>query len=249
MRNWKKCAALLAFGGFTGSALAGITVYLDQSAFVSATGAASATGPLPDLGAVGTTAVVGTITFTSPDLAIGAMGVPGIPGDWYAPTPGNDIALNLEVLEALSATPVYAMGFQIVEPDLTMPEWGSTPKDSEFKVTLFDGPTQIDTFTFNVEDDVQAFVGVVSDVPFDSLFIVDITGDIDDEYFQEFYTSDNPPVSCYPDCDASGNLNIDDFICFQTFYAIGDAYADCDVSGNLNIDDFICFQTFYALGC
>jgi hypothetical protein len=56
-------------------------------------------------------------------------------------------------------------------------------------------------------------------------------------------------VACYPDCDASGILNIDDFICFQTFYAIGDPYADCDASGNLNIDDFICFQTFYAIGC
>ncbi len=56
-------------------------------------------------------------------------------------------------------------------------------------------------------------------------------------------------TACYPDCDVSGTLNIDDFICFQTFFAIGDVYADCDLSGNLNIDDFICFQTFYAIGC
>ena len=54
---------------------------------------------------------------------------------------------------------------------------------------------------------------------------------------------------CYPDCDSSGALNIDDFICFQTYFAIGDPYADCDASGGLDIDDFICFQTFYALGC
>ncbi len=26
-------------------------------------------------------------------------------------------------------------------------------------------------------------------------------------------------------------------------------YADCDGSGDLNIDDFICFQTLFALGC
>ncbi len=54
---------------------------------------------------------------------------------------------------------------------------------------------------------------------------------------------------CYPDCDSSGALNIDDFICFQTYFAIGDPYADCDASGGLNIDDFICFQTYYAIGC
>jgi hypothetical protein len=55
--------------------------------------------------------------------------------------------------------------------------------------------------------------------------------------------------SCYPDCDASGSLSIDDFICFQTFFALGDPSADCDASGSLSIDDFICFQTFFALGC
>ncbi len=54
---------------------------------------------------------------------------------------------------------------------------------------------------------------------------------------------------CEPDCDASGSLDIDDFICFQTLYAIGSAKADCDASGDLDIDDFICFQTIYALGC
>ncbi len=54
---------------------------------------------------------------------------------------------------------------------------------------------------------------------------------------------------CYPDCDQSGSLDIDDFICFQTLYAIGDPTADCDQSGELNIDDFICFQTLYAIGC
>ncbi len=55
--------------------------------------------------------------------------------------------------------------------------------------------------------------------------------------------------SCPPDCDENGELNIDDFICFQTLFAIGDAKADCDQSGRLNIDDFICFQTAYAIGC
>ncbi len=55
--------------------------------------------------------------------------------------------------------------------------------------------------------------------------------------------------ACYADCDATGTLSIDDFICFQTLFAIGDPSADCDSSGTLSIDDFICFQTFFALGC
>ncbi len=55
--------------------------------------------------------------------------------------------------------------------------------------------------------------------------------------------------TCYADCDESGALGIDDFICFQTMFALADPYADCDESGLLGIDDFICFQTQFALGC
>lgn len=55
--------------------------------------------------------------------------------------------------------------------------------------------------------------------------------------------------TCVPDCDASGQLDIDDFICFQTHFALGDTKADCDGSGSLNIDDLICFQTYFAIGC
>jgi hypothetical protein len=60
-------------------------------------------------------------------------------------------------------------------------------------------------------------------------------------------TGSGPP--CYPDCDTNGSLSIDDFICFQTLFAIGDPYADCDADGVLSIDDFICFQTYFAVGC
>jgi hypothetical protein len=54
---------------------------------------------------------------------------------------------------------------------------------------------------------------------------------------------------CYPDCDLDGILSIDDFICFQTYFAIGDPSADCDGDSTLNIDDFICYQTYFAIGC
>ncbi len=56
-------------------------------------------------------------------------------------------------------------------------------------------------------------------------------------------------TTCYPDCDCNGALSIDDFICFQTLFAIGDPYADCDADSVLSIDDFICFQTYFAIGC
>ena len=54
---------------------------------------------------------------------------------------------------------------------------------------------------------------------------------------------------CYPDCDLDNVLSINDFICFQTFFALGDMYADCDADAVLSINDFICFQTYFAVGC
>lgn len=67
--------------------------------------------------------------------------------------------------------------------------------------------------------------------------------------------------NCYPDCDASGSLNIDDFTCFINAYAaalglppqqqIGH-YANCDGSTAipvLNVEDFTCFIDAFAAGC
>ncbi len=55
--------------------------------------------------------------------------------------------------------------------------------------------------------------------------------------------------ACYQECECDGMLTIDDFICFQTMFALGDPYADCDGTGVLTVDDFICYQTFFAIGC
>lgn len=78
-----------------------------------------------------------------------------------------------------------------------------------------------------------------------------------------FYTKENPAAQAlgyeakleltvlvrpFSDMDSSGALNIDDFITFQTFFALGDPAADLDANCALNIDDFITFQTLFALG-
>ncbi|MCC6659734.1 MAG: hypothetical protein IT437_02485 [Phycisphaerales bacterium] len=54
---------------------------------------------------------------------------------------------------------------------------------------------------------------------------------------------------CYPDCNADGVLNLSDFGCFATRFALGDSYADCNGDTVLNLSDFGCFQTKVALGC
>ena len=57
------------------------------------------------------------------------------------------------------------------------------------------------------------------------------------------------PVVCYPDCNGDAVLNLSDFGCFTTKFALGDPYADCNGDTLLNLSDFGCFTTKFALGC
>ncbi|MEQ9664311.1 MAG: FG-GAP repeat protein [Phycisphaerales bacterium] len=54
---------------------------------------------------------------------------------------------------------------------------------------------------------------------------------------------------CPVDCDASGGLDIFDFLCFQKLFAAGDPAADFDDDGDLTIFDFLAFQTAFEDGC
>jgi hypothetical protein len=135
---------LLSTLGLATAQAATLQLFEDKAAFLAATGATSATGPLPDLGVV-SSATVGSVIFSlapgGNSLSIGASGTSAAP-DWYLPTPGNDIALGFENLHVQTADPVFALGFEIVEPDATMPAWGGTPVNSTYTVTLFQGATQ-----------------------------------------------------------------------------------------------------------
>ena len=54
---------------------------------------------------------------------------------------------------------------------------------------------------------------------------------------------------CYPDCNDDGQLNLSDFGCFTTKFALADPYADCNGDAALNLSDFGCFTTKFALAC
>ena len=56
--------------------------------------------------------------------------------------------------------------------------------------------------------------------------------------------------SCYADCDATGALDIFDFLCFQNSFVSGEPYAcDCDPDPACDIFDFLCFQNAFVGGC
>ena len=189
--------AFLSFSAAPAFAQATLQTYTDRAAFLAATAATGATGPLPNLGCVtaGAGLTVGSVSFRvgpgGDDLCIGAAGTGAAP-DWYPPTPGNDIAQGIESLEVRTATLVSSLGFDFVEPRTTIPPWGGTPVNSMFQVTLFNGTTQIGQFNFDVPDDVVAFIGVHSSLAFNRAVIIDTTGNDDDEYFGQFYTGTTP---------------------------------------------------------
>lgn len=56
-------------------------------------------------------------------------------------------------------------------------------------------------------------------------------------------------LACPGDFDENGSLDIDDFVAFQAYYAIGSAAADLNDDAELNIDDFVLMQVLYAFGC
>ena len=175
-----------------GPASAAILTFDDRSSFLAQTGATSATGTLPDLGNVSPSATVGSVTFTQGPAATALIiGSFGSVTDWTPLNPGSDIALSApEDLDVDFAAPVFSAGFDFVEPDANSDGIGCNAQcfDSDFEVTLLLGATTVDMFSFNAPDNVLAFVGVWSDSAFDRLEIRDITGEIDNEYYGEFYT-------------------------------------------------------------
>jgi len=56
-------------------------------------------------------------------------------------------------------------------------------------------------------------------------------------------------VPCVADCNADGQLNILDFVCFQGEWQSQTSGGDCDANGLFNILDFVCFQSLFQAGC
>jgi hypothetical protein len=181
---------------------AALVTFSDRLTFTGATGATSATGPLPNAGAVGPGYTVGDLTFTtlSGQLFIGTLGIPPTTvSDWSATLPGNNIAISdVESFRVGLAAPVYSFGFDFFEPNvtgLTSPptdDCFATCFDSTFTVNLYSGATLLGSFDYNAPDAVAAFVGVWTDFAFNRVDIIDKTATIDDEYWGEFYTGTEP---------------------------------------------------------
>jgi hypothetical protein len=185
-------------------AAATIQTFDDKAAFLAATRATSATGMLPDLGLVPTTGVtVGSVTFEATRFFISTAGITGVVNnDWTLRLPGPDLAISdgvnnspTEDLDIVLAGPVFAAGFDIVEPE-NDPNLFAPFVDSTFTVTLKSGGLPVGVFTFSPVNDVAAFMGVWSNISFDRLEIRETVGGQENEFFGQMYTGATALLSC-----------------------------------------------------
>lgn len=179
----------------TDAAVAAPVLYTDRAAFLNATGARSATGPLPNRGPVERSVTLGRVTLTTGPRATGihvGTSRPDVPNrDWTARLPGPDIALDdTEDLDVTLSAPTRSLGFDVVEPENDYNGSGGQPFiDSTFAIRLFNGSTFVDQALFNVSNDKAAFVGVSSAGAFNRVEIREAIGGVENEYFGQFYTS------------------------------------------------------------
>ena len=170
----------------------------------------------------------GTTTLTSVALDLSAMPEAKIGYQrWYSNTAGS--APNADIFKV----DVTSNGTTWVNVETIGPSGPGTSGGwiaHEFRVADFVTPTATVRVRF-----------VASDLGDGSI----VEAAIDDVRVSEVQCVD----ACYPDCNADGSLNLSDFGCFTTKFALGEAYADCNGDGVRNLSDFGCFTTKFALGC
>ena len=174
------CWAILILPG--GLSTQAIMTYSDKSIFLAETGASLRT-ELPPAGVVLEPITVGDITFAS------ASGISSMifRDSWTTRLPGVELAISgNEDLDVDFSEPVYAVGFDFVEPEFD-PHVNAPFYESTFEVTLKRLGTVLDGFVFSRPNDMATFVGVQSDTPFDRLEIREIVGGVGNEFFGQFY--------------------------------------------------------------
>ena len=193
---WFLAAVVASFSGATLSAHATLVTYSNKAAFLADSGSTDASGAYANLGYVGSAPkTFGSVRVggVSP-MWVGAL---GYQADWTPLLPGNDLAFDgKENFDVVTAAPVYSLGFDVVEPTFVGINGGcgtGVPSctDSTFTVTLLDSASVVvGSFTFNPANDVAASIGVTSTTAFSKAQVRETVGNIENEYFGHFYTSE-----------------------------------------------------------
>jgi CubicO group peptidase (beta-lactamase class C family) len=167
---------------------ASVQVCTDESAFLAATGATSASGEIPDLGRV-TGAWSNSILTVSRLPRASAL---YLGGEGRLDSPLRVPAISVEGFTNLRlepGLPAYSLGFQFAEAGPGSSGVGGEFVDSVFEVTLWSGTVRVGRVQFNATNDVVAFFGLASTRAFDRLELVEIEGSADREWLGRIHVS------------------------------------------------------------
>ncbi|MEJ2330085.1 MAG: PEP-CTERM sorting domain-containing protein [Gammaproteobacteria bacterium] len=194
MKRTRFALLTLVILGWSAAANAGIIsaqLYADDTAFSTATGAVSATGALPDIGAQGLSATLGDVTLTAGNtIFVGAGWSSLMPG-------GHAIAISgpEDVDIAIDTGIATAFGFYFHEPALSTGQLdgcNTTCVDSTFDIEFYLGGVLVDSVLFAPADDLLLFGGIILDEVFDEVRFNEIVGTNDNEFFGEMYIARVP---------------------------------------------------------
>lgn len=165
-------------------ALASTTTYTSLPTFVGATGATFR--PINPVTGVTATTTDGTIT-----VAPFENNIIFDPGTYGNPIPGNDWVISGQESQdfIINTSPVYSFGFDIYKPfePQTVGGCNAPCSDTTFTITLFNGATNLGSFSFVPPHDTVQFYGISSSVSFDKVELLETPPDIDNEFFANLY--------------------------------------------------------------
>jgi hypothetical protein len=180
----KKSLGVLLFCACSAAVMASVVSYTSLPTFVSATGATLR--PINPVTGVTATTTDGTITVAPLELNIIFD-----PITYGNPIPGNDWVISGAESQdfTINVSPAYSFGFDIYKPSNpgTVVGCNTTCVTTTFTVTLFNGATNLGSFSFVPPFDTVQFYGVSSNVSFDKVELVEDPAAIDNEYFANLY--------------------------------------------------------------
>ncbi|MBL9030377.1 MAG: hypothetical protein JNM80_01545 [Phycisphaerae bacterium] len=164
-------------------------------------------------------------------ILVSFNGTPADPSDDWGAYNGN--------LQGLGPTGVWRHHTVTLDPVAASPSFGwnfialgpSAPANPTWSALV----TQVDRLDFSLADPTITHPSQTWSVSADAIWL--------------------SPGLCYPNCDGSTispYLNVNDFVCFNNLFAVGDPRANCDRSTTpptMNVNDFICFNENFAAGC
>lgn len=168
--------------------------YANDAAFTAATGAASLTGPLPNLGGVGTSETLGDATLSAGNnIFVGTGWSTLLPNSRAIAISGPE---NLTI--AINSGLATAFGFYFHEPIASTAQLngcntpGTPCVQSTFLIEFLLGVSLVDSTSFAPPDDALFFMGVILDEPFDTVRFTETTGTADNEFYGEMFVARVP---------------------------------------------------------